>query len=75
VKTVSQTVGSRKPRLLVVDDSVVAREGMIAIINRYARYVFCGAAADRGATFALMEECQPDLVLVEPFLRNGDGLS
>lgn len=75
MKAVSETgVAAGNLRVLVADDSTVAREGTVAIIGRDSRYVLCGAAVDRRTTFELLEEHKPDVLLLEPFLGNCDGL-
>jgi DNA-binding NarL/FixJ family response regulator len=67
-------ISSRKPRILVVDDSAPAREGIAAIIGRTLRYTLCGSAVDRRSTIQLMEQYKPDVLLIEPFLGTCDGL-
>src|SRR5437764_13263027 len=67
-------ISSPKPRLLVADDSSVAREGIAAIIGRNSRYTLCGSAADRDMTMKLLEQHKPEVLLIEPFLGSGDGL-
>jgi DNA-binding NarL/FixJ family response regulator len=59
---------------LVADDSTVAREGIVAIINRDLGHTVCGLAANEEAIRELMEEHQPDLLVIEPFLGHGDGI-
>src|SRR5438477_13073979 len=74
MKTVrTATVSSLKPRILVADDSMVAREGTAAII-RDLPYTLCGAATDQQTTTELLEQHHPDLPLIEPFLGNRDGI-
>jgi DNA-binding NarL/FixJ family response regulator len=64
----------QKPRILVADDSTVAREGIAAIIGRDLRYAVCGLATDQRTTIELVEKHQPDLLLIEPFLGHYDGI-
>ena len=73
VRAVRTTTSSRRPRIVVADDSTVAREGIAAIIHDLP-YALCGVATDQQTTFELLEEHQPDLVLIEPFLGNRDGI-
>jgi DNA-binding NarL/FixJ family response regulator len=72
VRTVA--IFSRKPRLLIADDSAVAREGIAATIGRNLRYTLCGAAVDRQMTIELLEQHKPDVLLLELFLGSCDGL-
>ena len=75
MKTVrTAAISSRKRRVLVADDSAVAREGIAAIIRRNSRYTLCGSAVDRHMTIQLMEQHKPDVLLIEPFLGTCDGL-
>ena len=60
-------MSSRRPRIVVADDSTVAREGIAAII-RDLRYALCGLATDQRTTSELLQQHQPDLLLIEPFL-------
>jgi DNA-binding NarL/FixJ family response regulator len=73
VRAVRHEVSSRRPRIVVADDSTVAREGIAAII-RERLYTLCGLAADQQTTNELLNEHQPDLLLIEPFLGNSDGI-
>ena len=75
MKTVcTAAISSRKPRILVADDSALAREGIAAIIRRNSRYTLCGSAVDRRSTIQLMEQHKPDVLLIEPFIGTCDGL-
>jgi DNA-binding NarL/FixJ family response regulator len=75
MKTVrTAAISSRKPRLLVADNSTVAREGIAAIIRRNSRYTLCGSAVDRHMTIELLEQHKPDVILLELFLGSCDGL-
>jgi DNA-binding NarL/FixJ family response regulator len=64
----------QKPRVLVADDSTVAREGIATIIRRDSRYELCALAADERTMSELLQQHQPDLLLIEPFLGNRDGI-
>jgi DNA-binding NarL/FixJ family response regulator len=64
----------KKPRVLVADDSTVAREGIAAIIRRDLRYTLCGLATDQRMLNELLEKHKPDLLLLEPFLGKRDGI-
>ena len=75
MKTVpTAAISSRKPRILVADNSAVAREGIAAIIWRNSRYTLCGSAVDRRTTIQLLEQHKPDVLLLELFLGSCDGL-
>jgi DNA-binding NarL/FixJ family response regulator len=74
VRAVRNAISSRRQRVVVADDSTVAREGIAAIIRRDLRYSLCGLARDQRRLNELLEEQQPDLLLIEPFLGNYDGI-
>jgi DNA-binding NarL/FixJ family response regulator len=74
VRAVCNAISSRRPRVVVADDSTVAREGIAAIVCRDSRFTLCGLAADQQTTSDLLEQHQPDLLLIEPFLGNRDGI-
>jgi DNA-binding NarL/FixJ family response regulator len=74
VRALSTALPSRQPSILVADDSTVAREGLAAIINRDLGHKVCGLATSEEAIRQLMEEHQPDLLVIEPFLGHGDGI-
>ena len=73
MKAARETISSRRPRIVVADDSTVAREGIAAII-RELPCALCGLATDQQSTTKLLEEHHPDLLLVEPFFGNRDGI-
>ena len=73
MKAVRNAFSSRSPRILVADDSTVAREGTAAII-RDLPCALCGLATDQQTTSKLLEQHHPDLLLIEPFFGNRDGI-
>ena len=75
MKTIrTAAISARKLRIVVADDSTVAREGIAAIIRRDLRYALCGLATDQRTMSELLQQHQPDLLLIEPFLGNRDGI-
>ena len=73
VREARHTISSRRPRIVVADDSTVARGGIAAII-RDLPYALCGLATDQWTMSELLQQHQPDLLLIEPFLGNRDGI-
>src|SRR5437868_6843192 len=73
VKAARKPISSLKPRILIADDSTLAREGTAAIM-RDLPYTLCGLATDQQTTSELLEQHHPDLLLIEPFLGNRDGI-
>jgi DNA-binding NarL/FixJ family response regulator len=74
VTAVHNAISSRRPRIVVTDDSTAAREGIAGIIQRDLGYALCGFATDQRTTSELLEKHQPDLLVVEPFLGHHDGI-
>jgi len=71
---VPNAISARRPRIVVADDSTAAREGIAAIVRRDLRCSVCGLATDRVTTIELVEEYQPDLLILEPFFGHHDGI-
>ena len=75
VKPVSSGRAASKPaRVVVVGDTVVSEEGMAAIVGRDKRYHVCGSAHGFYDAGELIRKHQPDLLLIEPFLEDRDGI-
>ena len=65
----------RKPlRLLVVDDHMVVREGIRALVARTESLELVGEAASQTETLSLLAERPADVALVDYRLGNGSGL-
>jgi DNA-binding NarL/FixJ family response regulator len=58
----------------VVGDTCVSEEGMAAIVKRNKRYQFCGGAHGYYDAGELIRKHQPDVLLIEPFLGDRDGI-
>jgi DNA-binding NarL/FixJ family response regulator len=71
---IPSAISARRPRIVVADDSTVAREGIAAIIRRDLRYTLCSLATDQQTLNELLEKHNPDLLLLEPFLGKRDGI-
>lgn len=64
-------------RMIVVDDHLVVREGlrtMLEIAGEEEGFVLVGEAADGEAALRLVEEVQPDVVLMDLRMPGMDGL-
>ena len=55
-------------------DTCVSEEGMAAILGRDKRYHVCGGAHGFYAADELIRKHQPDVLLIEPFLEDRDGI-
>jgi len=65
----------RPTRVLIVDDHPLVREGLAMRISLQPDLEVCGQAATEDEALALVEETEPDLVLVDVRLEKGDGIA
>jgi DNA-binding NarL/FixJ family response regulator len=63
-----------KKTILIVDDHPVLRRGLVALIKNEPDLTVCGEAATCEAAIAAVRTSQPDLVIVDLELEDGDGL-
>lgn len=61
-------------RVVVVGDTCVGEAGMAAIVERDKRYHVCGGAHGFYDTGELIRKHQPNVLLIEPFLEDHDGI-
>ena len=61
-------------RVVVVGDTCVSEEGMAAIVGRDKRYQVCGGAHGFFDAGELIQKHHPDVLLIEPFLEDRDGI-
>ena len=61
-------------RVVVVGDTCVSEEGMATIVGRDNRYRVCGGAHGFYDTGELIRKHHPDVLLIEPFLEDRDGI-
>lgn len=65
----------RKPaRILIVDDHPLLREALTLTISSHADLEVCAQANDEYEAFSLVRELEPDLVLIDISLENGNGI-
>ena len=58
----------------MVGDTCVSEEGMAVIVGRDKRYRICGGAHGFYDAGELIRKHQPDVLLIEPFLEDRDGI-
>ena len=58
----------------MVGDTCVSEEGMAAIVGRDKRYQVCGGAHGFFDAGELIRKYRPDVLLIEPFLADRDGI-
>jgi len=61
-------------RVVVVGDTCISEEGVAAIVGREKRYQVCGHAHGFYDAGELIRKNQPDVLLIDPFLEDHDGL-
>jgi two-component system response regulator DevR len=66
--------GRKQLRLLVVDDHMVVREGIRALVERTEGLELVGEAASQTETLSLLAERPADVALVDYRLGSGSGL-
>ena len=59
---------------MVVGDTCVSEEGMATIVGRDKRYHVCGRAHGFYDAGELIRQHKPDILLIEPFLEDRDGI-
>ena len=64
----------RKSRIVVVEDHPVVCAGLMQLIGSQADLTCAGTAEDTAAAKRLVEECEPDLLLLDLRLKSGDSL-
>ena len=65
----------KKIRLLIVDDQTVVREGLAAILAYYSDIEVVGQAEDGNKALALIEQTQPNVILLDLVMPGLDGIS
>lgn len=63
-----------RKRILIVDDHPIVREGLAQQISREPDLTVCAQAGNASRAMAAVEECNPDLVLVDINLPGRSGL-
>ena len=61
-------------RVVVMGDTCISEEGMAAIVGRDQKYQICGSAHRFSDGWNLLQTHHPDVLLIEPFLEDHDGI-
>jgi DNA-binding NarL/FixJ family response regulator len=69
-----RTEGTKPCRVVVVGDTCVSKQGLATIVGRDERYQVCGGAHGYYDAGELIRKHQPDVLLIEPFLEDRDGI-
>lgn len=63
-----------KTKILIVDDHLLVREGLIRLLSREKDLEVCGEAASESEALAKVIELKPELAIVDISLEEGNGL-
>lgn len=70
----SQAPGTKPFRVLVVGDTCVSEVGLKTIVGENSHYQVVGSAHGFFDAGELIRQHQPDILLIEPFLEDRDGI-
>src|SRR4029434_628664 len=73
-KPLSGVAKDRKRRVLIVDDHPIVRHGLRRMIEAEADLEVCGEAETAREAKSMIRELEPDAVIVDVSLKQGDGL-
>jgi DNA-binding NarL/FixJ family response regulator len=62
------------PRVLIVDDHAFVRRGVQNILDSFPEWDLCGEAANGQDGLRMIEELQPDVVLMDVSMPGMDGI-
>lgn len=71
---INATTRPHKPRILIVDDHAIVREGFAEVINAHADLEVCGEVGSAPEAMDAVARLKPDLAVVDLSLHGGSGL-
>lgn len=66
--------GSRKKKILLVDDHPITRQGLKAVIDQQLDLVVCGEADNAPQAIELFQKFAPDLAIIDIGLKTSNGI-
>ncbi len=69
-----ERASSLRPRVFLIDDHPILREGFAQLLSRQAGFEVCGQAADGSEVAETIRKLKPDLVIVDVELRGSSGI-
>ena len=64
----------QKPRVFLVDDHSIVREGLIRMIEKSGAFSVCGEAGDAAAAIEQIPKAKPDIAVIDLGLKGMNGL-
>ncbi|RPI63221.1 MAG: DNA-binding response regulator [Planctomycetaceae bacterium] len=61
-------------KVFIVDDHPIIRQGLAQLIRQEPDMVYCGDAEDASDALKAIEQCQPDIALVDISLKTSNGI-
>jgi DNA-binding NarL/FixJ family response regulator len=61
-------------KIFIVDDHPLFRYGLISVLSEYPEFKVVGDAATSSEALPKIEEIQPDIVIMDIFMPNSDGV-
>jgi DNA-binding NarL/FixJ family response regulator len=65
---------AKRIRIFIVDDHEVVRLGLIQFINSYEHLYVCGQAGDANSAVVAINDCAPDIAVVDISLEGVSGI-
>jgi len=72
--TAEKKVAKAKKKVLIIDDHVVVRRGLMYLINQEEDFEVCGEAGDAANGLGAIERLAPDIILVDISLPGMNGI-
>jgi DNA-binding NarL/FixJ family response regulator len=63
-----------KKRVLIIDDHLCIRQGMVQLLNQQKNLVVCGESEDGEDISNLIKSTRPDIAIIDLSLKNKSGL-
>jgi len=68
------SLGTQTIKIFVVDDHPLFRYGLMSVLSEYSEFQVVGDAANSLEALPRIEEIQPDIVIMDIFMPNSDGI-
>ena len=64
---------AKRIRIVIADDHAVLRESLAAFLDSQRGFEVCGTAANGAQAVEIMQECQPDVLVLDLIMPESDG--